>query len=329
MISYFPYYIDNYILYDELFSYDGTSFYSAKNQHLDIDYIIKVFPKDQKRMKDRFINEISMLKKLNHRNIAHIYFHCENEQYFFIVFESWKCILKESIEQTNIMKDATKKKSFIINDNNIIMQILNGVNYCHQNGIIHFNLNLWTIVIDHYDNVKLIGFDFAFYAKNASQNMLSSSLVEFVPPEIIMKLPNPPSFSADIWSLGVIFYFINVGKSPWQNASDKKQKIKLIESGKVNITTKKDFSLTFVLHSMLVVNPEMRKPVDQIIVFFEKNLISEQLSSVGSLTCQNENDDSSAAKRSCVKRKMAFNTRDHRMSCPYGMIHFLNKQSLI
>lgn len=325
MISYFPYYADNYILYDELFSYDGTSFYSAKNQNFDIEYILKVFPKSQNGMKDRFINEISMLKKLDHPNIAHIYYHFEDMSFFFIVFEKWKCLLKEEVEK-NYMKRGTIQNSFQkILPNNTISEILNGVQYCHQNGVVHFNLNFWTIAIDHHDHIKLIGFDYAFYDKRFSQNMQSSPLIEFVPPEVLMMLSKKISFPADIWSLGVLFYYIKVEKSPWQNTADEKQKIILIKSGKVSLTPKNDFSLTFILHQMLVVNPDMRKPIDQVIHFFEKNKFNSQTSINLNFELQDDIDDNSISKRSSIKGKKALASRMYRMSCPYGMIQTLKQ----
>ena len=277
MISYFPYYTESYILYEELFSFNDTSYYSAKNQILEIDYVIKVFPKNKIGMKDRFINEISMLKKLDHPNIAHIYYHFEDDLFFLIVFENWKYTLKDYMKKYLITNSSTSNDPIHgLPTNSIILQILNGVRYVHQCGVVHLNLNLSTIVIDQYGNIKLMGFDYAFYDNNSDHSILTSSLLEFDAPEILLKLSKKVSFSADIWSLGVIFYYLKIGKSPWPNTPDKKEKILLIESGKVNLTSKKDSSLSFILHQMLVVNPEMRKQADQIILFFEKHQFKSQ-----------------------------------------------------
>ena len=323
MIAFFPYFAKEYVLYEELFSFDGISFYNARNLENDIDYILKMFPKDQKGMKDRFINEITLLKKLEHPNIAHIYCHFEDDSFFTIVFEKWNFTLKQRMKFLHNKKKGISRISLLsISTNKIISQILNGVQFCHQNGIYHLNLNLSTIVIDKYENAKLIGFDYATTNKNSNDDIQVSSDYEFESPEILLKMNKKISFSSDIWSLGVIFYFLNYGKSTWPKTTNDKEKIHLIESGKVNLSSKKDSSLTFILHQMLVVNPDMRKPIDAAIEFFDNKESSStiEMNLKSSPSVQLSNKMVPLKKRKSLKHSM------YQIRCPYGMIHFLKKQ---
>ena len=115
---------------------------------------------------------------------------------------------------------------------NIMYQIFNAINYCHQtNNIIHRDLKPENILIVNKDestgfyNVKIIDFGTAkIYEKNKNLNKIIGSSY-YIAPEVLLKNYNE---KCDIWSCGVILYILLCGKVPFNGKNDSEilQKIK-------------------------------------------------------------------------------------------------------
>lgn len=87
-------------------------------------------------------------------------------------------------------------------------QICQGVRHMHQQNIVHLDLkpeNVMCVVKDSND-IKLIDFGLAQRLEEGKAIKVLFGTAEFCAPEIINY--EPVSFSADMWSLGVVSYVL-------------------------------------------------------------------------------------------------------------------------
>ena len=98
-------------------------------------------------------------------------------------------------------------------------QILNGYIKMQSCGIIHRDLKPANIFLKNR-SIKIA--DFGFAMKLSDSKKYSSYNVGspvYMPPEALNE--NKYSFKSDIWALGVIFYEMLTGKTPWRAKTEK------------------------------------------------------------------------------------------------------------
>ena len=195
-------------------------------------YAIKSIYKKHLKKKDinKIEKKLDILSSLDHPNISRFYEAFHDENYFNIVME-----LCRGKSLSKFLKDnggyIDEKLSRII-----IMKILHAVNYCHSFGIVHCDLKPDNIIFgiskeeneNSYYNEK---YDYA----NNNNNFMDLKIVDFGLSNRIKKnqklrnVVGTPYFIApemlngkydekcDIWSIGVILYYMLSGKYPFQS----------------------------------------------------------------------------------------------------------------
>ena len=174
---------------------------------------------------NEIINEIEVLKKIDHPNIVKIFeFFIEVDGYYLITEYCGGGELFDAIKKNGSFSEPVAA--------NIMYQIFNAINYCHStNHIIHRDLKPENILIDSKDeqtgfySIKIIDFGTAkIYEKNKNENKIIGSSY-YIAPEVLMKNYNE---KCDIWSCGVILYILLSGRAPFTGHKDREvlQKIK-------------------------------------------------------------------------------------------------------
>ncbi|ROI15119.1 Myosin light chain kinase, smooth muscle [Anabarilius grahami] len=99
-------------------------------------------------------------------------------------------------------------------------QILEGIQYMHQQNIIHLDLKPENIVcVDRTGfQIKIIDFGLASKMDPNTPLKVMHGTPEFVAPEVINF--EPVGLATDMWSIGVICYILLSGESPFQGESD-------------------------------------------------------------------------------------------------------------
>ena len=194
----------------------GVVFLSLKKR-TDEKVAIKVMKKkkkNNKKLNNEIIQEIQMLRTLDHQNIINIFEFYEGKYNFYIVTEY--C-------QSGNLADKINKTNLIISESQasvIIFQILSAINYCHQRNIIHRDLKPENIMLDNntksgYPYIKIIDFGTSKFREKEYEDELIGSPY-FMAPEVIEKKYDN---KCDIWSIGVILYFIITKKKPFTGFS--------------------------------------------------------------------------------------------------------------
>ena len=160
------------------------------------------------------VNEIKALKYLNHPNIIKIY-------EYFIKEKKTVDIVIEYLKGDNLF-NTIKKYTNISEENTlcIMYQLFSCIKLSHEYGIIHRDLKPENIIIIDKQNllIKLIDYgNCEIFSDNHNEVNRRIGTPSYVSPEIIDG--KNYSYESDIWSLGIIMYFMLSGKLPFEGAS--------------------------------------------------------------------------------------------------------------
>jgi serine/threonine protein kinase len=98
------------------------------------------------------------------------------------------------------------------------LQILSAVEYMHQNQIAHRDIKPSNIMLDSYDRIKLADFGFSLEISSCTKTTFSGTKM-YMAPELLKRMKGYDSFLADIYSLGVTFYFMSQGNDPFASSN--------------------------------------------------------------------------------------------------------------
>eukprot|EP01156_Anaeramoeba_ignava_P010460 Anaeramoba_ignava/a479814_110.p2 GENE.a479814_110~~a479814_110.p2 ORF type:complete len:335 (-),score=94.66 a479814_110:219-1223(-) len=144
------------------------------------------------------IREIKFLKELNHPNVVKLLNVFHHSQNINIVYEHCKKDLEKVIKDREIMFSPSDIKS-------LMQMLLEGLNHCHQNWIIHRDMKPSNILLNGNCSLKICDFGLARFTDN-EDNMLTEYVATrwFRAPEIILSWKEYTK-AIDVWSVGCIF----------------------------------------------------------------------------------------------------------------------------
>ena len=220
--------------------------------------ISQLSPKD----KQNALNEIRILASLSHINIIGY-----KEAFFDDITQTLNIVMEyaEDGDLQSKIKSNKKKKLFFSEETiwNILIQILEGINYLHENKIMHRDLKSANIFINKNGIVKIGDLNvskvtqFGFASTHTGTPYYAS-------PEVWKD--NPYDYKCDIWSIGVILYELCTLNVPFRG-TNLKTLVKNINSGVYdNISSNYSKDLNLILSLMLVVNPNKRKSAKELLL---------------------------------------------------------------
>jgi calcium-dependent protein kinase len=187
------------------------------HKDLDRDFAMKIIKKRKNRSNDEkdILNEIGILKKLDHPKILKVIDFYSTPKKYYIITEY--CPEGELFNEIiKVGKFDEGQAAFIIN------QILKAVTYCHKMNIIHRDIKPENIMITNREKngclqVKLIDFGTAkIFEKGHQENKYVGSSY-YMAPEIIKRKYDE---KCDLWSIGVILYILLTGRPPFDGNDD-------------------------------------------------------------------------------------------------------------
>ena len=230
--------------------------------------------------KDNALNEIRILASFNHPNIIGYKeaFYDDNSQTLNIVMEYADDGDIESKISNNKLNKLSFQESTIWN---ILIQILQGLKFLHDNNIIHRDLKSANIFLMKNGLIKIGDLNVSKLSKIGSANTHTGTPY-YSSPEIWTE--QSYNYKTDIWSVGCIIYEMCNLSPPFRGTS----LINLfnnIQKGvykPVNKMYSKD--LAKVISKMLIVDPEKRPSCDQLLSL---NVIESKMNDIQK---RNDND---------------------------------------
>jgi len=226
----------------------------SKNQ-----YALKVVNKAtlvKPRAKQKLQTEIKIHRTLNHANVVRFERFFEDNHNAYMLLE-----LCANNSMSDLMK--RRKKLCEFEARFYLIQIVSSLKYLHAHGVIHRDLKLGNLFIDHHMRVKVGDFGLATRLTHPDERKKTvCGTPNYIAPEIL-EGKDGHSFEVDIWSTGVILYTLLVGKPPFES-KDVKSTYKRIIGNQYSFpdhTPVCDHAKNLIRH-MLQARPEKRPSLD-------------------------------------------------------------------
>ena len=206
--------------------------YLVKQRYLSRYFAMKVIKKSPTKAKEEeenLMNEVDILRKLDHPNIVKITdFYSLKTEYNIITEYCQEGELFDEIKAQSPFNEALAAW--------YLKQILSAVCYCHNMNIIHRDLKPENILIvkrqkNGYHPIKIIDFGTAkVFQKEKAEHVLIGSAY-YIAPEVLSR--NYTEL-CDLWSCGVIMYILLTGRPPF-NGSNEEEIMKKIKEGNYDL----------------------------------------------------------------------------------------------
>ena len=167
--------------------------------------------------------EIGILKLCHHPNIVRLLDHLENTDYIYIVTE---------YIEGGTLGQYFKKKKFNFSERqamNIMSQLASGVKYLHQYGIVHRDLKPDNIMItqqNEFGVIKIMDFGLSKIVSPNEKMVEGYGTLSYVAPEVLLRTPY--NKEVDIWSMGVILFYMLSGKLPFRGTKEQEVAEKIV-----------------------------------------------------------------------------------------------------
>ena len=220
--------IPGYKILDEIGKGGMATVFKAmdgNNQFVAIKMLNDAY-KHNEIVRKRFENEAKAMQMLDHPNIVKVI--------DFINFDDELAIVMELIDGVSLQQLIRRNGKLTERATVSLMnQILSALDYAHQRGIIHRDIKPSNFIINKKNIVKVIDFGVAKFAHDDEELNLTKAgteigTVSYMSPEQVKDSKTLDNLT-DIYSLGVMLYFMLTGKHPYNlrelSSFDIKEKI--------------------------------------------------------------------------------------------------------
>ena len=156
------------------------------------------------------------LSNLIHNNIIKIYGSFAYKNYLYNIMPYCEGgELTQLINSNNYLSEKRIKEIFI--------QIVEGVEFIHNNNVIHRDLKPNNILFLDKEKTKVVIIDFGLsgFSNGLIKEVIKAGTFKFLSPEILCRENFSSSSKIDIWALGVILYLMNFKKYPFEGNNEK------------------------------------------------------------------------------------------------------------
>eukprot|EP00003_Mantamonas_plastica_P004853 TRINITY_DN13907_c0_g1_i3.p1 TRINITY_DN13907_c0_g1~~TRINITY_DN13907_c0_g1_i3.p1 ORF type:complete len:677 (+),score=263.65 TRINITY_DN13907_c0_g1_i3:720-2750(+) len=183
----------------------------ATNTETGENVAIKVMNKKHiKKSKIDVQKEIEIMKRLKHQHVIRLYDEISDSKNMYLVLELAEGgDLWDRVTQ-NVFDERTSHYFF--------HQLIKGLDYCHQRGVVHRDLKLENLLLDGKDTLKICDFGLSETVKGDTELNGTSGSKHYTAPEVWRALygqtySGPPT---DVWSCGVILFAMVFGCYPFE-----------------------------------------------------------------------------------------------------------------
>ncbi|ESN92432.1 hypothetical protein HELRODRAFT_89498, partial [Helobdella robusta] len=174
---------------------------------------------------EALVEEIEVMKKLNHRNIIN-YIECFYQDGTLSVVLEYL----EGCSLTSVVIETVLRSEQI---SGITYCCLDALKYLHSRNIIHRDIKSDNVLLGYNGEVKLI--DFGFCAQSDNRKTMVGTPY-WMAPEIVSR--KNYSFKVDIWSLGIMVIEMIDGQPPYLDETPLKALYLIASNGKPEVKSK-------------------------------------------------------------------------------------------
>lgn len=197
--------------------------YIASDRNTGDKFAVKVIKKDKNDLEKskKFIRrEVKVLSVTAHSNLVRAVDFFSSAGKPHIVME---------YVQGGSLRDLIRKKKRLteLEARPIVHGILNGISYLHSLNIVHRDLKPENILMERPDYPKITDFGLSTFRNEDKHIHSVVGTPSYVAPEVIRNIPYGPP--ADIWSCGIMLYFMLAGERPFTGESREDIKRAVLE----------------------------------------------------------------------------------------------------
>nr|XP_048687168.1 inactive serine/threonine-protein kinase PLK5 isoform X1 [Caretta caretta] len=238
-------------------------------------YAVKIVPQSrisQLESRGKVEREIELHSHLNHRHVVGFHRHFADRGNIYMILEY--CSRKSLAHILKARKTLTEPEVRYY-----LRQIVAGLCYLHQQGIIHRDLKLSNFFLTKNMQVKIGDLGLATRDEQASQRRgVVCGTPNYLAPEVIAKKGH--SFQSDIWALGCIMYTALTGCSPFE-ITHKQEMYQCIREGRYPAPNHLSPGARKLIGRLLAPRPSERPSLEEVLEheFFTQGFTPDKLPS--------------------------------------------------
>ncbi|XP_017243502.1 serine/threonine-protein kinase STY46-like [Daucus carota subsp. sativus] len=170
-----------------------------------------------------FAQEVYILRKVRHKNVVQFIGACTRSPSL--------CIVTEFMSGGSVYDFLHKQKGFfklpaILK---VAIDVSKGMNYLHQNNIVHRDLKAANLLMDEHEVVKVADFGVARVQTQSGVMTAETGTYRWMAPEVIEH--RPYDHKADIFSFGIVLWELLTGKVPYENLTPLQAAVGVVQKG--------------------------------------------------------------------------------------------------
>ncbi|MBI3987187.1 MAG: serine/threonine protein kinase, partial [Lentisphaerae bacterium] len=233
----------------------------ARDKELDRIVALKILPPEMAADPEnvqRFHQEARAAAKLDHENIARVFYCGEDQHLHFIAFEY--------VEGENLRTILERRGRLPVPEAvRYILQIAAGLEHAASRGVVHRDIKPSNIIISPSGRAKLVDMGLARSlgrrdGKGLTQSGVTLGTFDYLSPEQALE-PREADVRSDIYSLGCTFYHVLTGQPPVPEGTAAKklhhhQHVSPVDPRQLNPDIPDEVAI--ILHRMMAKDPRER-----------------------------------------------------------------------
>ncbi|XP_066351896.1 serine/threonine-protein kinase STY8-like isoform X1 [Miscanthus floridulus] len=205
-----------------------------------------------------FLQEVLILRGVNHENVLQFYGACTKHPNY--------CIVTEYMPGGNIYNFLHKQNNFLELHKilRFAIDISKGMDYLHQNNIIHRDLKSANLLLGFDQVVKIADFGVARLGSQEGQMTAETGTYRWMAPEIINH--KPYDYKADVFSFAIVLWELATSKVPYDNMTPLQAALGVRQGLRLDTPASVHPRLTKLIRQCWDEDPDVRPTFAEIII---------------------------------------------------------------
>ncbi|XP_020589176.1 serine/threonine-protein kinase STY46-like [Phalaenopsis equestris] len=231
-----------------------------RGKYCSQDVAIKVFKSEYVSvdMQRDFAQEVYIMRKVRHKNVVKFIGACTKPPNLFIVTEylSGGSVYDYLHTQQGVFSLPSLLR--------VAIDVSKGMNYLHQNNIIHRDLKTANLLMDENEVVKVADFGVACVKTQPGIMTAETGTYRWMAPEVIEH--KPYDHKADVFSFGIMMWELLAGKLPYESLTPLQAAVGVLKTGLRPIIPKNTHpKLTLLIEKCWQKDPALRPDFSEIL----------------------------------------------------------------
>ncbi|GMI88041.1 serine/threonine/tyrosine kinase 46 [Hibiscus trionum] len=214
-------------------------------------------------LQKEFAQEVFIMRKVRHKNVVQFIGACTKPPNLCIIteFMSGGSVYDYLHKHKGVFKLPTLLK--------VAIDVSKGMNYLHQNDIIHRDLKAANLLMDENEVVKVADFGVARVKTQSGVMTAETGTYRWMAPEVIEH--KPYDHKADVFSFGIVLWELLTGKIPYEFLTPLQAAVGVVQKGiRPSIPKHTNSRLTELLERCWQQDPALRPDFAEIIEILQQ-----------------------------------------------------------